>query len=257
MSAPAIIDCHVHLHQNWGDRFSCAEVLLRHADRTGVELMCLSMGVTREVYHGSGSVEDMRRHNDEVAEVLARWPECFVGFCYLNPRFLPQSVDEIERRIAGGPFRGIKLLWDLYCDQPNLDPIATRAGELGVPIQQHTWIKATGAYRYESEPRQLATLARRHPETTFLAAHTGGNWELGIRQIADSPNIFADICGGDPEVGYAEMAVRMLGAQRVAYGSDAPGRSFASQLAKALGADLSDADRQTILSGTMRQVLDL
>ncbi|MGD9498032.1 MAG: amidohydrolase family protein [Armatimonadota bacterium] len=257
MTVTGVIDCHVHLHHNWGDRYQCAQHLLRHADRVGVELMCLSMGVAREFYRGPTPVQSMHRHNDEVAEVIARWPERFVGLCYLNPRFLPQSLAEIDRRVAHGPFRSIKLLWDMHCDQPNLDPIAARAGELGAPIQQHTWIKAAAAYRCESEPWRLAALARRHPQTTFVAAHTGGNWELGLRQIIDAPNIIADICGGDPESGYVEMAASMIGAARVAYGSDAPGRSFASQLAKVRGADVPDADKQQILSATMRRVLDL
>ena len=257
MSASGIIDCHVHLHHNWGDRFACAELLLRGADRMGVELMCLSMGVRREIYTRPTTVEEMHQHNDEVAQVIARWPDRFAGMCYLTPRFLPQSLAEIERRVAHGPFRGIKLLWDMYCDRPNLDPIAARAGELGAPIQQHTWIKAIAEHRCESEPWRLAALARRNPDTTFLAAHTGGNWELGIRQVIDAPNILADICGGDPEMGYVEMAARMLGTERVVYGSDAPGRSFASQLAKVHGADVPDADQQQILSATMRRVLDL
>jgi hypothetical protein len=40
------------------------------------------------------------------------------------------------------------------------------------------------------------------------------------------------MCGFDPTAGVTEMAVREVGAARVLYGSDAGGRSFASQLAK-------------------------
>jgi len=41
----------------------------------------------------------------------------------------------------------------------------------------------------------------------------------------------------------------------VVYGSDGFGRSFASQLAKVYGADISDDDRAEILSGNMKRVL--
>ena len=51
------------------------------------------------------------------------------------------------------------------------------------------------------------------------------------------------------------MAVRELGARRIIYGSDVPGRSFASQLAKVLGADISDADRRLILGENLRRLL--
>jgi hypothetical protein len=251
-----VIDCHVHLHPRWGDPFDCAEVLLRAADRVGVERMCLSLGVRRD-FKNPRALDRLYLHNDDVQTVIERWPDRFIGFCFLMPNYLPQSLEEMERRIANGPFSAIKTLLDVFCDAPNYDPICERAAELGVPIQQHTWIKVTGNYPRESEPWRLARLARRHPETTFLAAHTGGNWERGIRQIADTPNVLADICGGDPEVGYVEMAIRWLGAERIVYGSDAPGRSFASQLAKVHGADVGDEEKQLILSGNMRRVLVL
>jgi predicted TIM-barrel fold metal-dependent hydrolase len=51
------------------------------------------------------------------------------------------------------------------------------------------------------------------------------------------------------------MAVRELGAERVLYGSDVPGRSFASQLAKAVGADIPDSARELILSGNLKRLL--
>ena len=52
-----------------------------------------------------------------------------------------------------------------------------------------------------------------------------------------------------------ETAVRELGAGRVLYGSDAPGRSFASQLGKVMGADVTEADRKLILGENLRRLL--
>ena len=51
------------------------------------------------------------------------------------------------------------------------------------------------------------------------------------------------------------MAVRELGAQRVMYGSDFPGRSFASQLAKVYGADISEEAKRLIFAGNLQRVL--
>ena len=51
------------------------------------------------------------------------------------------------------------------------------------------------------------------------------------------------------------MAVRELGPRRIIYGSDVPGRSFASQLAKVMGADVSDEDRRLILGENLRRLL--
>jgi predicted TIM-barrel fold metal-dependent hydrolase len=51
------------------------------------------------------------------------------------------------------------------------------------------------------------------------------------------------------------MAVRELGAERVVYGSDVPGRGFASQLAKVQGADVPDAAKRLILGENLRRIL--
>ena len=51
------------------------------------------------------------------------------------------------------------------------------------------------------------------------------------------------------------MAVRELGAERVIYGSDVGGRSFASQIAKVIGADVPDSAKESILGGNLRRLL--
>jgi predicted TIM-barrel fold metal-dependent hydrolase len=51
------------------------------------------------------------------------------------------------------------------------------------------------------------------------------------------------------------MAVRELGAERVLYGSDAAGRSFASQLGKVMGADIPETARRLVLGENLRRML--
>ena len=62
--------------------------------------------------------------------------------------------------------------------------------------------------------------------------------------------------GGDPTAGFTELAVRELGAERVLYGSDAGGRSFASQLAKVLGADIPEPAKRLILGENLKRLLE-
>ena len=51
------------------------------------------------------------------------------------------------------------------------------------------------------------------------------------------------------------MAVRELGADRVIYGSDVAGRSFASQLGKVQGADIPDAAKKKVLGENLKRLL--
>jgi predicted TIM-barrel fold metal-dependent hydrolase len=77
-----------------------------------------------------------------------------------------------------------------------------------------------------------------------------------LRTIRPHKNIYADLAGGDPTAGITEMAVREIGAERVLYGSDAGGRSFASQLGKVHGADVSERAKRMILGQNLKRLLE-
>jgi len=143
---------------------------------------------------------------------------------------------------------------DMRCNAPELDPIVERAISMKAPVLQHTWLKLDGNLPGESTPHDLVELARRHPDANFICAHTGGDWERGIRVIRNTKNILAEIAGFDPTAGVVEMAVRELGPERVVYGSDVGGRSFASQLAKVLGADIPDSAKELVLGANLRRL---
>ncbi|MGH8018466.1 MAG: amidohydrolase family protein, partial [Opitutaceae bacterium] len=157
--------------------------------------------------------------------------------------------------VARGPMAGVKFWVAQRCSDREIDPLIRRAAELKAVIFQHTWFKITGNLPGESRPADLAALAARHPDVPLICGHTGGDWERGIQAIRHLKNLYADLAGSDPVAGFAEMAVRELGAERVIYGSDAAGRSFASQLGKVLGAALPDAVKQLILSDNLERLL--
>src|SRR5690606_12461777 len=140
-------------------------------------------------------------------------------------------------------------------DAPALDPIVRRAHELKAVIFQHTWWKAVGLLPGESTPMEVATLAQRHPGIPLICGHTGGDWERGIRAIRPHNSVSVDLAGFDPTAGVTEMAVRELGAERVIFGSDAGGRSFASQLGKVHGAKLTESERKLILGENLKRML--
>jgi len=197
----------------------------------------------------------MRQENDEVLHAIRAFPDRAFGYVYLNPKHAQASLDELNRCVRDGPMVGVKLWVAERCNAPDLDPLVARATELKAIILQHTWIKITGNLPGESTPMDLAELAARHPKATFLCGHTGGDWEVGVRAIRPLKNVYADLGGGDPVAGFTEMAVRELGAERVLYGSDAGGRSFASQLAKVFGADIPDLAKRLILSENFKRLL--
>ena len=229
-----------------------AERLLRVADRMGIERLCLYMGFP---WSQDPAPDKFRAENDQVLSVLPKWPDRLLGFVYLNPKHLDASLAELERCVAHGPMVGVKLWVAQHCNTPEVDLLVQRAHELQALVFQHTWLKVMANYPGESTPLDFAELARRHADVPLVCGHTGGDWEQGIRAIAPLKNTYADLAGSDPVAGYTEMAVRELGAERVLYGSDASGRSFASQLAKVHGADIPDEAKRLIFAENLIRLL--
>jgi len=247
-----IWDVHGHLNAPGDTPGERIDNLLKFADRMGIERLIVFMGYP---FDYDPSPEEVRRQNDQVLRALERSRGRAFGFAYLNPKHTEESLDELDRCVRDGPMVGVKLWVAIRCHEQCLDPIVRRAAQLKAPVLQHTWYKITGNLPGESTAADLAALAGRHPTASFIAAHTGGDWERGIRVLRSATNVTAEISGGDPTAGFVEMAVRELGAERVVYGSDFAGRSFASQLAKVLGADVPDNAKRLILAGNIKRML--
>jgi uncharacterized protein len=227
--------------------------LLRYADRLGIERICVYMGFP---WSTNPSPQRLREENDQVIQALAHWHHRAFGFAYASAEHVDASCREIDRCVRDGPMVGVKLWVAGKCSAPTIDPIIRRAQELDAVVFQHTWFKTDETtLAGESTPLDLAELARRHPQARLICGHTGGTWELGIRAVRGSANVSIDLAGSDPTAGLTEMAVRELGARRVLYGSDAGGRSFASQLAKVHGAKVSEEAKRLILGENLRALL--
>jgi uncharacterized protein len=251
--SPIVWDVHCHITSASGNTpEERATDLMRFADRLGIHRLMLSLG---QPLLENPDPQQLRGQNDQVLRALRRWPDRTLGFVYLNPNYLEFSLQEFDRCVRDGPMVGVKLWVAKRCSANELDPIVERAAAMRAVILQHTWLKVGGNLPGESTPHDLVELARRHPQAAFIDSHTGGDWELGIRALRPARNVSTCIAGFDPTSGCVEMAVRELGAERVVYGSDAAGRSFASQLAKVVGAEVPEQARALILGENLRRLL--
>jgi predicted TIM-barrel fold metal-dependent hydrolase len=247
-----IWDLHCHLNAPGTTISARMDALMRHADRMGIERICLFMG-TPWSHHPTPAI--LERTNDEILEVLKTWGDRAFGFVYLNPKYQRESLDELERCVANGPMVGVKLWQGWKCSKPEILPIVERAIELQAVFFHHAWLKNREENPEASTPMELAALSARYPQFPMICGHSGGEWESGFRAIRAQPQIHAGLGGFDPTAGVVEMAVRELGPARVIFGSDAWGRSFSSQLGKVLGADVSDHIKQGILRDNLRRLL--
>ena len=248
-----IWDLHCHLSGVEGDTpDERIARIMEIADRVGVKRLVFYMGWP---ILADPSPEEMRRQNDQVIQALAHWHHRAFGFVYLNPKFEEESLKELDRCVKDGPMVGVKLWVAVRTNDKRLDRLIKRAAELKAVIFQHTWLKVGGNLPGESTPMDLIELAGRHPTVPMICGHTGGDWERGIRLVREVKNLSIDLAGSDPTAGFVEMAVRELGPERIIYGSDIGGRSFASQLGKVYSASITAAAKVAILGGNLKRML--
>ena len=222
-----------------------ARLLVEAAVRSGVEVMCLFS--LHPTCPQEPTMAQCREANDYALAMRDAAPDAILPFCYVSPAFPQESAAEVDRCVEGERMCGIKLWIARRATDPGLDPILERAAAHGVPLLQHAWIKTTGNLEGESTPSDVADMARRHPGARILMAHLNGCGLRGIEDVADCPNVYAEIGGSDPESGIVEAAVDRLGPGRVLYGSDAPIRHFSVKMGQVLEADLSDGIKRDIL----------
>ena len=250
-----IWDQHAHLEAvPGGSPEERMAFLVKCMDRVGVERLILSQGYSDDQH--PNPPEQFRLENDRVMRAVRAFPDRAYGSVYLSPALPDFSLQELNRCVRDGPMVMIgELEADARCNIPQMDPIAEWAAANEVVILQHEWLNALGDGPGESTPFDVVELAQRHPTLQIVCAHTGGNWELGIRAIRATKNVYCGLAGSDPTSGYVEMAVRELGAERVIFGSDVGGRSFASQVAKVESTIISDSEKKLILGGNLRRLL--
>jgi uncharacterized protein len=245
------LHCHLNGFEGRTPEEKMAE-MVRYADRMGIDRLCVFMGYP---FDTNPSPETLRAQNNQVLQAISHWGHRAAGFVYLNPNHLETSLDELNRCVRDGPMVGVKLWVAERASARALDPIVERAAALKAVIFQHTWFKTGGNLPGESTPMDIVELAHRHPTVSLICGHSGGNWEIGIRTIRGVKNLYSDLAGSDPTAGYTEMALRELGAERIIYGSDVGGRSFASQIAKVKGAAIAESARRLILGDNLYRLM--
>jgi len=248
-----VIDCHAHLTHRSRTTWELDDrKLIDAADKLGIDQLCCSTLTPR----WPATLDGFRECNQWTADGIRRFPSRVLGYCYVNPGYGKEALEEIHRYVGDHGFIGIKLYNEYTCTEPVVFPIVELAIELGVPILHHA---SHSHYFVEDQPRltdggHLAELARRYPEAMLICAHIsgGGDWEWTIKALRHAPNVLLDTSGSVTDDGSVDMAVAVVGVDRVVFGCDS---SMTAGVGKIRGADLSAQDKAKILGGNMMRLL--
>jgi predicted TIM-barrel fold metal-dependent hydrolase len=223
-----LIDAHAHFHHAASGRADWERVnasRLQAGDRIGITYHVASVlgsyGHTSPTYFPSPV--DVSRGNDAMAELAAAESTRVRWYVTVNPNHTAHALAEIERGRARGAI-GIKLLASRRADDPLLDPVCELAARERLPILHHIWQHRTREWPNQeiSDGHDLALLAARHPDASFVLAHLGGggDWAHTLPAIRDVPNIHPDLSGSGVDRGMLDAALAVLGPGRLLWACD-------------------------------------
>lgn len=248
------IDCHNHVRQD-------NEAIIRAGDALGIDLFCCAFGPAahRDITRGNPDMDMVRAANDEVLDAMREFPGRIAGWCYINPGYKQESLDEMTRCIRDGEMIGVKLYNQYFYNEPVMFPIVERTVEWQVPIIGHagrpTHVDTICAQPRISNGEHFADLGRRYPDAILIEGHIcgGGDWEWSIKAIADVPNVWLDTSGSVVDEGCINRCIGALGHERLVFGTD---MSYEEGVGKIEAADLTDEQREDVYWRTMRGLLD-
>lgn len=238
-----LIDAHAH----WGrwqnyDTLS-AQDCLAEMDRLGVEVMACSslLALAGEV----------RRGNDELAELLRQHPGRFVGYVHVGAAYPEQMAGELERCLAMPGFVGIKIYQQgINYDDVAFESVFELAAARQLPVLAHNW----GA-----RLMGLEKMAEKFPSVPVLLAHSGSDmaYKAYAKLARQMPNLYLDLTLSRGYAGGVEYFVEQIGAERVVWGSDEPLFSMANQMGKVLFARISSSQKRMILRDNAARLFKL
>jgi hypothetical protein len=206
-------------------------------------------------------------HNAYLADVARRYPDRIAWMGIINPAD-PAS----EREIAWCVSQGAVGFGEVNADSQGFDwadPGAIR-GALGVlaeahmPLMIHTSEPVGHAYggKGTATPDRLLQTVAAHPEVRFVMAHWGGGlpfYELMPEVNALTRNVVYDSAASTYLYDFMifPLLERVLGPERILFGSDFPVLAQGRFLQRVLASGLPGTSLPAILAGNARRIYRL
>ena len=257
-----IIDSHVHFpfslpipEEDWG------AFLVQKAAESGICAQIVSDVFIRGRKDAGSypSSEALRFANAYAAEQSRKNKGRLYFLAYLNPQN-PDWEEELEKSVADGAV-GIKLWVALKDSEGSLEnsvKVLKKAALCKLPVLIHVFARAEANSPGEVDIAEFVELSQRVPECLLIGGHSGANFRESTGMFARaSENTYWDISGTNPDCSMVAEIVKEIGAEKVLYGSDGPGRSFSAQIHKVTLAPLSEEEKELILWKNLLKVYDL
>lgn len=233
-----VIDIHAHI---WAGKYEI--------DKQEIIKACELYNISKVYVTGLNShypdKEEIQELNSEVATFMREQEKYIGGLCYINPSH-NNAMDVLKKGIEEQGMAGMKLWIATYCDDVKVFPLAEQCIKYKVPILVHAFQKMGGELPDESVGSHVANLAKQYPEAKILMAHLGGNAYYGIKAIQNYENVWVDISGSLFRRDEIDYTKKLIGAERILFGSDMPGASYLANIGQVEEADLTEEEKALV-----------
>jgi len=233
-----LIDIHAHL---WNNKFK--------ENKTEILKACEHYNIDKVYISSLGdqfpTEDEITKSNDETYKFMCEVPSLIGGFCYINPNH-SSSLDALKKGIEDYNMSGMKLWIATYCDDPKVFPLVEKCIDYKVPILIHTFHKAIRHLEFESQGIHVAHLAKKYPEAKILMAHLGANCHREIKPIINFKNVSVDISGTIFRRDDVDYTKKLIGPERILFGSDMPGASFLVNYGQVEEANLTHREKELV-----------
>ncbi len=253
--------CFALLYAKKEAKVATAEELIDSMDRANIDISVI-------VNFGFMTHELCTETNDYILESIARFPKRLIGFCTVQPQSLDAAIAEIERCAQNGAkcigeLRPDIQLLDLE-DEAIIAPLMETIKKHGLILLTHASEPAGHDYPGKGiiTPDVLYPFIIRYPDVTIVCAHWGG----GLPFYALMPevqkalqNVYFDTAASpflyQPQI--YTLGSQLVGADKILFGSDYPLLLQTRLLQEIDSAALTEEEKNLILSGNAKRLLNL
>ncbi|MGI5817848.1 MAG: amidohydrolase family protein [Armatimonadota bacterium] len=207
----------------------------------------------------SAMVFDTVTGNEDTIEACAKHPDRLKGLCVANPKTDLTDPLEQMRRCRDAGLVGLRLSTHhgySYSDTALLAPIIDRAAEYAWPV----WVSlcVVQSTPHGRQPvTSVAPLLDAWPEVPFIITGVSYTDRLeAMRTLGPRPNARMDLATMQSAF-CVDQLCHDLGAGRIVLGTGFAVNCHSITLEKVMRAEISEADRSAILSGTIERLVEL
>lgn len=231
------------------------EQIVELMDKAGIQKLMLS------AWHRPGQ---WVYHNDDIAEMVNKYPERFCGVAAVNLEKPVEAVRELERAVKELGFKALRVVPWLWNRPPNdkfYFPLYVKCIELDIPFC--TQVGHTGPLMPSETGRPIPYLdevALIFPELKIVAGHIGFPWTDEMIGLAwKHENVYIDTSAYLPRYYPAQLLtyIKSYGQDKVLFGTNFPQLSLEKSVQQVSELGLTEAIQAKFLGKNAQRVFKL